>query len=231
MTREEALQIAKPILFNTKMVRAIQNNRKTVTRRVVKSKNVDLSTCSFVEMSIDPFELRIDRNRMEYPHDLKGLYATFEQDGGEYFPLVKAPYEVGDVLYIRETWGEIGGVDDREYIYRADDDMGTDRWHPSIHMPLEAARIFLRVTGVRVERLQDITDEQIKHEGIYLREEDSDGEWQWWSWGSDYQCTSLKLCYRKLWNNTIKKSDLAKYGWNANPWVFVIEFERVEVTE
>lgn len=200
MKREEALKIAKPILFNAEMVEAIQNGTKTVTRRAIKH--------------------RYKKNEREFfTATIAGtLFFCYSDEEDEETRRVKAPYQVGDILYVRETWGEIGGVGDREYIYRADDDMGTDRWHPSIHMPKEAARIFLRVTGVRVERLQDITDEQAIAEGIRIG-----------IGGEPY--FSCRDAYAPLWNSTVKKSYLDKYGWNANPWVFVIEFESVEVLE
>lgn len=75
-------------------------------------------------------------------------------------------------------------------------------------MPKEAARLFLRVTGVRVERLQDIDDDGVVAEGLKI--------------GDDFDV---------LWDSTIKKDDLPLYGWDANPWVWVIEFERREKPE
>lgn len=81
-------------------------------------------------------------------------------------------------------------------------------WRPSIHMPKEAARIWLKVTDVKVERLQDVDDDRIVSEGLEI--------------GCDFE---------NIWNATIKKSDLLHYGWDANPWVWVIEFERCKKTE
>lgn len=228
MTRETALKVAKPILFNTDMVRAIQDNRKTVTRRLLKPGNVDLSDCVFVEMSQDPSELRIAKDSTEYPHDLKGLYATFKRLYGEYFPLVKVPYQVGDILYVRETWSE----DNHNWLYRADfSDADLEklknimRWAPSIHMPKKAARIFLIVKNVRVERLQDITPEQIEREGIYQDPNFNN----WYTFGDGTHNSSQEHCFRRLWNGTAKKSDFGNDGWSANPWVAVNEFERLEV--
>ena len=103
------------------------------------------------------------------------------------------------------------------------------KWKPSIHMPKEAARIFLKVKSVRVERLQDITPKEIEREGLknpceecYAKRETCE----------DCICRDEyvdKVIWSELWNSTIKKADLDKYGWDANPWVWVIEFERVEV--
>lgn len=127
---------------------------------------------------------------------------------------------------MRETWerlqcvnceGDKSGLcfsdtDSREgcYVYRATHYISGDaRWRPSIHMPKEAARIFLRVTDVRVERLNAISIDEIAREGVQ----------------ADYMFPA----FRELWDSTVKPADRNKYGWNANPWVWVIEFERVEV--
>ena len=95
------------------------------------------------------------------------------------------------------------------YYYKADDNDFLCTWHPSIHMPKEAARIWLKVTDVRVERLQDMTDDDAEAEGCF-----------------DY--TSTALGFPDVWDSTIKKSNLDRYSWQANPWVWVIEFERCE---
>lgn len=224
MTREEALKVAKPILFNTDMVRAILSGRKTVTRRTVKH-NVDSILNS-------PYH-------KEHPE---------VEDKTIIEKLCIPPYAEGDILYVRETWTleefyddealvkfKAGGEKELDYdtegeICRKLYKFADDRWIPSIHMPKEAARIFLRVTDVRVERLQDITEEQAKAEGAkqcyeqvntiencpvtYLAED-----------GKGYYV----LGFKNIWESTIKKQDLNKYGWNENPWVWVIEFERIEV--
>ena len=131
-----------------------------------------------------------------------------------------------DILYVRETWcglpvNEAGHFRGHPiYYYRADGDLRPEgwrgAWHPSIHMPKEAARIWLKVTDVRVERLQDITADDIRSEGLSsIAVHVGDME------------IALKE-WKKLWNSTIKKSDLDRYGCDANPWVWVIEFERCE---
>lgn len=100
------------------------------------------------------------------------------------------------------------------YYYKADDNDFHCVWHPSIHMPKEAARIWLKVTDVRVERLQEISGEDLIKEGIdFFR--------------SNYVRVAFDE-YKNIWNSTIKKSDIDRYGWDANPWVWVIEFERCE---
>lgn len=188
----------KPILFNTDMVQAILEGRKTVTRRIVKPQNA--------------------------------------VDFDNIVPL-KPPYNDGDILYVRETWMQFDKdhiIDGVKYAYKADCSGESERiryeygyrWKPSIHMPKEAARIFLRVKDIRVERLQQIDINGMRAEGIY----------------DDYKTTSeeyhemlCKVAYQKvfeeLWNSTIENKYVNQYGWDANPWVWVIEFERISREE
>lgn len=219
----------KPILFNGEMVRAILDGRKTCTRRNLKGGI--------------PFD-----EKSEYWNVLK----KGEWSGpicSEYFIKQGSPYKPGDILYVRETWerfecwnceGDERGNCPKEpkksvldktcgcYMYRATDEISGDaKWHPSIHMPKEAARIWMKVTDVRVKRLQGITDEQAKREGIQYDECPTGFTWK--------QETDMHNCYttpigamQALWNSTIKKYDLDSYGWAANPWVWVIQFERCE---
>lgn len=204
MTRGELLQVAKQILFNTDMVRAILYGRKTVTRRL-PSKRIEEKYLNYEEWA-----------GMVAPPGSTVL--TEKQFYEQYLP-----YQTGDILYVRETWEEWTGG----YLYKAWTDgihqPGTFLdmpWRPSIHMPKEAARIFLRVTDVRVERLQDITWQQAADEGCYGSTSDEPDPL--------FHLPTLRGEFSKLWDSTIKKSDLDRYGWDANPWVWVIEFERVE---
>lgn len=186
-----------PILFNTDMVRAILEGRKTVTRRVVK----------------EPYY--IDDEEMSRGSGLAMHRGTNMTDG---MPYPGQPYRPGDILYVRETFFKYAG----EYVYKASaakPGLWDGMWHPSIHMPREAARIFLRVKDVRVERLRDIGDctkEGIpsgKHETAHMNDYDE------------------RCDFKALWDSTIKPTDRALYGWKANPWVWVIEFERCEKPE
>lgn len=216
----------KPILFNTEMVRAILDGRKTVTRRVIKGVSPHWD---FVEIETDPCIGAEDKYGELYPKEVKGLYATFN---GEFvpcdFPMIKAPYQIGDFLYVRETWCR--GTDiwncertSPEYFYKeefrdasAKDIFAKDiKWRPSIHMPKEAARIWLKVTDVRVERLQDMKTVDFQKEGMQANSIPD-----WWN--------IIEQKFRKLWDSTVLKQDLDRYGWDANPWVWVIEFERIE---
>ena len=199
-----------PILFNGDMVRAILDGRKTVTRRPVKYKY------SNTEMKIraDKYGTRL----VEIQKDVEGETYGKNEDGSTWHKLrgyivPKPPYKQGDILYVRETWdnlpvnpdGSYCGYD--RYYYRADGDLRPEgwqgNWKPSIHMGKHAARIWLKVTDVRVERLQDI--ECIATEGITIV--------------SANERRDSRYYFEKLWNSTIKKSDLELYGWDANPWV------------
>lgn len=115
----------------------------------------------------------------------------------------------------------------RRYYYYEDwqrnDIADVTKWKPSIHMPKEAARIWLKVTGVRMERLQEITEVGIQKEGVEVDPKECAGKFDFIS--------ELFLLFQRLWNSTIKKSDIDRYGWDANPWVWVIEFERCEKQE
>lgn len=200
----------KGILMNTESVKAILAEHKTVTRRVIKPQ--------------PPFD-----NDSIYLRYVKDGIARFGQGTpGNSCALCdrKLPYQSGDVLYVRETWckGSLNGGAE-QYFYRADDNDFHCKWRPSIHMPKEAARIFLRVTGVRVERLQDVTLDDAIAEGCQGKFIGS-GECV----GAGWEILPEDE-FADLWDSTIKKSDLDKYGWDANPWVWVIEFERISKEE
>ena len=189
----------KPILFNTEMVRAILNGRKTCTRRVVKHNT---------EKVLDsPYHM--EHSEME--------------DAWLIRRLCRAPYEPGDILYVRETFIQAAA---HTFWYKADDKAWMSKdllWKPSIHMPQEAARIWLKVTDVRVERLHDITENGIKNEGIRLKQKDCVSKF-------DY-ISELYFLFSRLWDLTIKKSDIDHYGCQANPYVFAIEFVKIDKPE
>ena len=142
------------------------------------------------------------------------------------FHSIKIPYRPSGILYVQETWDRepvtpeghflLNGV----FYYKADGDLRPkawrDRWRSPITMPRKAARIFLRVTDVRVERLQDITEEQAVKEGVYRSRE-------------DYGIAIY--AFSDIWDRIIKPTERALYGWNANPYVWVIEFERISKEE
>lgn len=192
----------KQILMNTDMVRALLEGRKTVTRRVVKP---------------------------QPPSGVQRFYAGNRPDlwrspGTDAWVEIRAPYGPGDILWVRETWGMasdlLGAVPGPVYMADYSDfelrklrEKGY-RWRPSIHMPREAARIFLQVTGVRVERLQDINLDPPGPKNQVIKE------------------GCRRLCdFIAVWEMAIKKTDRSTYGWEANPWVWVIEFEQISKEE
>lgn len=207
----------KPILFNTEMVRAILDGRKTCTRRICK----DANECTVPDMDF------YNADRRTYAvHNFVDKEHTEQLSTAER----TCPICTGDILYVRETWKEAP----KGYYYyedwQKDDIADVTKWKPSIHMPKEAARIWLKVIDVRVERLQDITYNGALREG-------SEGI------RCDHVALGVHGCtdcmntgwieppqveFMQIWNSTIKKSNLDRYGWDANPWVWVIEFERCE---
>lgn len=242
----------KPILFNTEMVRAILDGRKSCTRRLVKTRRKD--ACGFyVTKKVDG--------------TFSGIYEYDENESMFDNPLV-LPYQPGDILYIRETWQcwrshryeatadirfRAGGDDVRlqfangntDSIDRLDYDTFVHKWFshngewkPSLFMPKEATRIWLKVTNVRVERLQEMKPVDVINEGAYpdcwdcLNTYGESGSQCCYGTEEECsQCDEVMMEWEKLWNSTIKKSDIDRYGWDANPWVWVIEFERCEKPE
>ena len=221
-----------PILFNTEMIRAILDGRKTCTRRIAKK--VPKETYR-IEEETQNGNLMFQCIWGGYMPDVQGFV-----DG---YTNLSPPYQPGDILWVRETWcwcpcwdcgldteegccdketDRIYHPDRREYGcygYKAsfqEYEEPFERWHPSIHMPRKAARIFLVVKNVKLEPLQDITITEIRNEGLSsMAVHAGDTEMAMAEWKS-------------LWNGTVKKNDLNRYGWEANPWVWVIEFERID---
>ena len=194
----------KPILFNTEMVRAILDGRKGATRRIVKGFIPDDAVWGYTAFT---------------PKGYISCRGTFADGYGE--KIFKLPCETGDILYVRETWKK---APNGYYYYedwQKDDIADVTKWKPSIHMPKEAARIWLKVTDVKIERLQDVTEDGAKAEGaidnrgfIHSPENEYD------------RIHTAREHFIRIWNSTIKKSNLNRYGWDASPWVWVIEFER-----
>ena len=219
----------KPILFNTEMVRAILDGRKSCTRRICKDAN---------EYTVPDMEFYDADKRTYAVHNFADLEHTEKLSIGER----TCPICPGDILYVRETWcalpvNEAGHMRGHSvYYYKADGDLRPEgwrgNWHPSIHMPKEAARLFLRVTNVRVERLQDITPKDAENEGVgNLFYEDIGYSEKNYETEVDPEYGIAKEQFAWLWESTVKKSDLDFYGWDANPYVWVIEFERCNKPE
>jgi len=193
-----------PIIFSTPMVQAILDDRKTQTRRVVK------------------------------PQPIRSPYWTHYENSGAFYPatydaepsILRCPFgKPGDRLYVRETfgfdpWHYLEGHD--SILYRACQKIDSDypiKWKPSIYMPKKYARIWLEITNVRVERLQDITESDAEKEGvnqgIVRTQELISGRWV------DYPY--YKKGFKDLWDSINGK----KHPWKANLWVWVLEFRKV----
>lgn len=195
----------KPILFTTQMVRAILDGRKTQTRRAVHYNDLAMLKCP----------VRKSHNELS-DRDFLQQYGS---------PI----YREGDVMYVRETWNVIRLGNEKFgfetiYWYRADDkeENPDDKWRPSIHMPKEAARIFLRVTDVHIERLHEITGHGILLEGIDNGKSNPSMGARWENMQRD--------AFSELWDRTIGHSSLFSWQncrWRENPWVWVYTFERI----
>ena len=204
----------KPIIFNTDMVEAILSGRKSQTRRLIKTENASawraVNHCHESDFG------------SEVPCFIARKRAT--EARGILYP----PYDIGDTLYVRETYQHVfydDGTPCNRYVYRASEEAVEFemreihwKWKPSIHMPKKAARIFLRVTDVRAERLQEITLSDMEKEGLYTESPYTPGHYAY--------APGMGLHWRRLWNSTVK--DTSSHGWDANPWVWVISFEQCE---
>jgi hypothetical protein len=208
MNREELLKNAKPILFNTEMVQAILEGKKSVTRRIIKQGNI-LPTGDWLGEIKEGGEWCTNPRKDVLWTGFRSKY------GADAYYMCR--YQVGDILYVRETFNN---TETDTVLYAADKDFidfylfmeSEIKWKPSIHMPKEAARIFLRVTNVRVERVQEITEEDAIAEGMSKTLVDG------------VVFISAKGNFHVLWDSlNIKRG----YGWDTNPWVWVIEFERI----
>lgn len=201
------------------MVRAVLKDGKTAMRIPVK-----------------PQPRAVYHDGRIYEEDGESFVMAEDQQGC--LVQIVPPYSPGDILYVREAWYN----DTHRYMYRSDYRKSEKfyrggeeirlKWRPSSHMPKEAARIFLRVTNVRVERLQDITNVEAMSEGIkvfFFGLYDETGYAV--NPKSDTFYDSPIGAFANLWDIPIKPKDRAIYGWNANPWVFVTEFKRISKEE
>lgn len=206
----------KPILFSTEMVQAILEGRKTQTRRIIKPQPI---------LGDGTWDVR---NIHEYFYD-NGKFISVPKLNTENHKSVKI--KTGDILWVRETWQTTWNENKKSWdtIYKADggywiDDDGIMKWKPSIYMPKKRARIFLEVTNIRVQRLQEISEEDAIAEGIKK------------TWIND----DIKQCKFKNYINDGKGSKSAidsfislwekingEDSWNVNPWVWVYDFKQV----
>lgn len=200
------------ILFSTPMVQAINEDRKTMTRRVVKHQPPN----DFEYLGTDT-----DRASGE-----PIFYACWE---GDKYHNVKCPYgRVGDVLWVRETFRSIeqetGG---ERYEYKATEKINlSDKWKPSLFMPKAACRTFLQIINIRVERLQDISHQDAIAEGVERQVPNKFKNYL----GKNY-CEGIKLNFPTESFQTLWQSINGKDSWEANPFVWVVEFKRIEKPE
>ena len=210
-----------PILFSTPMVQAILEGKKTQTRRAVKPKyrNTDLvmkefnsgRTKSLVEIQNDTPPPRKNDDGST-THSVKAYHQ------------VQSNYHVGDVLWVRETWQIRDSRKPKEFFYKANDEMTCAPWKPSIFMPKEACRIFLKVKSVRIERLMDISEEDAQKEGVKILPNGSYRNYHEEEIEQNYMYTKeAKASFKTLWESIYSIG-----RWEFNPYVFVYEFEKIE---
>lgn len=208
----------KPIIFSTPMVKAILEGRKTQTRRVVKPQPEFAQIYRYKGKALYEGENRTwcwkNHVSPDTWHEIDWL-------------LQFAPYQPGDILWVRETvWQRLYPYPESEEAFywgsdfkyvATDEKPDTGLWvkRPAIHMPRKAARIFLLVKSVRVERVQDITDKDARAEGVIGIPRSREL----------YQTDDYIYMFKHLWDSINAKRE---YSWNVNPWVWVIEFERME---
>lgn len=222
-----------PILFSTPMVQAILAGRKTMTRRIIKDK--------YQPVRVEAV------NEINYLKP-KGWPLLQSEEFKDRF----CPYgKIGDVLYVRETWNLFSNVGDcgvgceygcqhGKYVFKASGTWDDEaKWKPSIHMPKAAARIWLEVTDVRVERLQDISEEDAKAEGVQRNcegilskcpacEDECKAKDEWFHYTrdlDDFPAFSAKESFESLW-----QSINGAASWNANSFVWVVSFKVLSTT-
>ncbi|WP_286237941.1 hypothetical protein [Neptuniibacter halophilus] len=210
---------AKPILFSADMVRALLNGQKTQTRRIIKPQPLPHQEWSgWVMESTSRKEIGCARWSSD------GIGRTSLSDA----VYARPPARAGDLLYVRETWRQFDSADECDHmdfpcscptngapIFRATHDDGESAWKPSIHMPRWASRLTLRITSVRVERLQDISQKDAIAEGCDSSESAAANSTGWYE--------KPVRAFQRLWESTYSEDN-----WASNPWVWVVEFEVIQ---
>lgn len=219
---------SRPILYKTEMVQAIYEGRKNLTRRTKKLEKVNVNPDWFRYDGTANFGDQVPSNRHYFELlDLEG-------NPREKYIHIDCPYgKIGDILWVRETF-YISKYDDIKqecpYIYKAsvfDADKLDLKWKPSIYMPQKACRLFLKITDIRCERLMDISEEDAKAEGVdfqFAEMFQEDRFKDYLDFNSDYR--TAYSSFQSLW-----ESINGVESFNANPWVWVIQFEKTEKPE
>ena len=215
-----------PIILCTEMVRATLEDRKIKTRRVIKHPAVPNSDIVSFQEFLDVPQPDINWEPKE------GYYALLKCNANQNCATIyfKCPYgQVGDRLWVRESFLDYpvkGCLYKADYntkrIELADDAFCVPQWKPSIFMPRWASRITLEITGIRVEKLQEITEEDALNEGIYSNSICGDFGFHWVSKHSGYE--TAQTAFHNLWDSLNAKHG---YSWESNPWVWVISFKRL----
>lgn len=222
----------RPIIFSTPMVQAILDGRKTMTRRILSIQPPDNRPWRLIRL-IDSTSKDDTKNIGKLQWGIFSSATHVSERDMQYF---KNPYgEPDDVLWVRETWSKINGHYEYKALYNT---AVSFNWKPSIHMPRAAARLFLQITDVRVERLHDISDSDIQAEGIVYNQYDQieQGFAQWpchtcmaeGHRGGAHMCddgfvTTAKESFEGLWSSINGPA-----SWDSNPWVWVISFTRLD---
>lgn len=255
---EEARMKERPILFNGEMVRAILDGRKTQTRRVIKpfTKGLEQNHPADGEVKwgrdLEPFQ----NEEMDGPSNYDQWW-RWREWSEDWNAIGQCPYGVpGDRLWVREAWchkwdndgpiyNEDGDYDTTCVWYRADgvdvmkmdedcsqafnkDGTPSSPWLPSIHMPRWASRILLEITDVRVQRLQDIEREEVYAEGVHGPGLVPAEVFMLLTQQPTIESAEAKFLvdsFVDLWDSINAKRG---FGWDVNPWVWVVEFRRVD---
>lgn len=212
----------KPILFSTEMVNAILEGRKTQTRR---TKGLDKINENPNLFTYENFQLGLDTH-----------YFDYKKVQPKSIEIIKCDYNIGDILWVRETFFDATNFKDSilfkdkcNIIYKADEIfIGCHKWKPSIFMPKAAARIFLKITNVRAERLHDISESDAIAEGVKCYGKNDNGTLLYKDYNKNYPTPFFNPIhsFASLWVS-INGIDSAF----SNPFVWVIEFEKIDKPE
>lgn len=213
-----------PMIFTGDSVRKILDGVKTQTRRVVKN-------CDGILNTGIPY--RHIAHKVVDCEERKIKTVTHTPEGNPYIEIVKCPWKVGDRIWVKETFAEFAGIgDSNPWVYRATSPefdieprihLVNQKWRSPIYMPRAASRITLEITDVRVERLQSISEEDARAEGVPIGETHI--------LASIFQTTSGRNAYRRGFYDAWDKINGKKHPWKSNPFVWVISFRLLEQTQ
>jgi hypothetical protein len=199
----------RPMLFSTPMVKAILEDRKTITRRQKGLTMIDVKATEIIPNNGWPKQGNVTA---------RFQFKFIENDGvdaWEITNILKSPFNVGDIIWVRETFRSIEqDFGKPRYEYKATEKINkADKWKPSLFMPKDACRLFLEVTELRVEKLQDITGDDILNEGVDNGKSNKAMGIRWEN--------MQRMAFEELWNKI-------NNNWNVNPWVWVISFKKIK---